>query len=233
MNANHRNQLQGISLGCVAGYVDTLGFIALFGLFTAHVTGNFVLIGAELADPSHVPILLKFLAFPAFVLGVAAARLLIAASQSRDWSGLTLSLTLQMLLLCGFMACGWLASPIGSDATPLAMAAGLLGAAAMGAHSATSRLLLSHLAPTSMMTGNVTQIVIDTVDVLRGAADKAVGERCMKFTWPLVAFGGGAILAAFIYLAIGFSALLFPIAILCCMIVMQWNLDRIQVGVAQ
>jgi len=230
MDANRRNQLQGVSLGCVAGYVDTLGFIALFGLFTAHVTGNFVLIGAALADPSHISILLKFLAFPAFILGVAAARLLIAASQSRKWPGLTLSLLLQMLLLCGFMVCGWLASPIGADVTPFAMAAGLLGAAAMGAHSATSRLLLSHLAPTSMMTGNVTQIVIDTVDVLRGAADGAVGERCAKFFWPLAAFGGGAILAAFVYLAIGFSALLLPIAILCCLIIMQRSLDRIQVG---
>ena len=230
MDANRRNQLQGVSLGCVAGYVDTLGFIALFGLFTAHVTGNFVLIGAALADPSHISILLKFLAFPAFILGVAAARLLIAASESRKWPGLTLSLLLQMVLLCGFMVCGWLASPIVANVTPFAMAAGLLGAAAMGAHSATSRLLLSHLAPTSMMTGNVTQIVIDTVDVLRGAADGAVGERCAKFFWPLAAFGGGAILAAFVYLAIGFSALLLPIAILCCMIFMQWNLDRIQVG---
>jgi uncharacterized membrane protein YoaK (UPF0700 family) len=42
----------GISLGLIAGYVDTAGFVALFGLFTAHVTGNFVLIGSELSTPS-------------------------------------------------------------------------------------------------------------------------------------------------------------------------------------
>ncbi|MDU6748154.1 MAG: DUF1275 family protein, partial [Bradyrhizobium sp.] len=32
-----------------AGYVDTAGFLALQGLFTAHVTGNFVTLGAALA----------------------------------------------------------------------------------------------------------------------------------------------------------------------------------------
>src|SRR3954454_19234716 len=32
-----------------AGYVDTAGFLALQGLFTAHVTGNFVTFGAAVA----------------------------------------------------------------------------------------------------------------------------------------------------------------------------------------
>ena len=214
MDAKLESRLQGTGLAYVAGYVDTLGFVALFGLFTAHVTGNFVLIGAGLADPAHASVLLKFLAFPAFVLGVAAARLLIAASQQRGGPSLLLALLLQLVLLVGFMVFGWIATPIGAEASTAAMAAGLLGAAAMGAHGATSRVLLANLAPTSMMTGNVTQIVIDLVDVLRGAADAATREHFGKFVWPLIAFGIGAIMAAFAYLRFGFSALLLPIGIL-------------------
>ena len=32
------------------GYVDTAGFLALHGLFTSHVTGNFVTFGAAIAQ---------------------------------------------------------------------------------------------------------------------------------------------------------------------------------------
>lgn len=221
MDVNKGNRAQGVGLGFLAGYVDTLGFIALFGLFTAHVTGNFILIGAALADPSKTSILLKFLAFPAFIVGIAAARVLIGQAQQRSWPALTLALLLQLALLAGFMICGLLAAPIGTDVTSYAMAAGLLGTAAMGAHSATSRLLLAHLAPTSMMTGNVTQIVIDTVDAIGGKVDGALAERCAKFFWPLAAFGTGAIVAAFAYLAFGFAALLVPIAILLALIALD------------
>lgn len=174
--------MQAISLGFLAGYVDTLGFVALFGLFTAHVTGNFVLIGAALANATHASIALKLLAFPAFIVGVAATRLLSVAVERRGG----------LALLLGFM---------------------VFGAAAMGAHSAISRLLLAHLAPTSMMTGNVTQLVIDTLDVLRGAADGATRERCVNSFWPLLGFAVGAILAAFAYLAVPLAILLVLIAL--------------------
>jgi uncharacterized membrane protein YoaK (UPF0700 family) len=202
-------------MGFLAGYVDTLGFIALFGLFTAHVTGNFVLIAVSMADPAQTPSLLKLLAFPAFILGVAAARLLVAGCERRGSSAVKPSYLLQLVLLLGFMACGMLAEPVGGSAGALAMAAGLLGAAAMGAHSAASKLLLTHLAPTSMMTGNVTQLVIDATDWLRGAADGATKARCGKFFWPVLAFALGCAAAAFAYLAFSFVALIVPVAILC------------------
>ena len=216
-----RHWLQGFGLAFLAGYVDTLSFIALFGLFTAHVTGNFILIGAALADPRQASILLKFLAFPAFIGGVAAARVLVAHTVKRNGPALVLALLLQLVLLTGFMVCGMLASPIGDTVTPFAMAAGLLGAASMGVHSAISRLLLAHLAPTSMMTGNVTQLVIDFIDMLAGWGDSGTGARCVKFLWPLVAFAIGAILAAFAYHAAGFAALGLPMLILALLIAME------------
>jgi uncharacterized membrane protein YoaK (UPF0700 family) len=214
MDTQRFQRLQGSSMGFLAGYVDTLGFAALFGLFTAHVTGNFVLIAVGLADPGQTPTLLKLLAFPAFILGVAAARLLIARCERRGAPATRPAYLLQLVLLLGFMVCGMLAEPVGRNAGVLAMAAGMLGAAAMGAHSAASKLLLSHLAPTSMMTGNVTQLVIDTVDRLRGVADAATRARIAKFSWQILAFALGCGAAAFAYLAVGFVALIVPVGIL-------------------
>lgn len=213
--ALHQSQrLQGAAMGLLAGYVDTLGFIALFGLFTAHVTGNFVLLGASMADPQQIPSLLKILAFPAFIVGIAAARLLVASCERRGVPAHKPNYLLQLVLLIGFMVCGMLAEPVPKQMGPLAMAAGLLGTAAMGAHSAASKLLLSNLAPTSMMTGNVTQLVIDGVDWLRGAGDAATAARCGKFFWPVFGFALGCAGAAFGYLHFGFVALIVPIAIL-------------------
>ncbi|TQK02808.1 YoaK family protein [Herbaspirillum sp. SJZ107] len=225
MNGSNSGRMDSRTLGAalafLAGYVDALAFLALFGLFTAHVTGNFILIGAALADPDHSSVLLKLLAFPAFVGGVAAARILAVVAEKRGGAVLRLAYLLELVLLAGFMGFGIAAAPIGSEAGALAMTAGLLGTAAMGAHSATSRLCLGHLAPTSIMTGNVTQIVIDTVDVLRGADDPGLRSRFAKFLWPLLAFAVGCVAAAFGFRWFGFAALAVPVAILAGLVMLE------------
>src|ERR1700755_3635408 len=62
-------------LSLTAGYVDTAGFLSLQGLFTAHVTGNFVPLGASLALGTSGAIA-KLLALPVFCAIVVAVRLL-------------------------------------------------------------------------------------------------------------------------------------------------------------
>lgn len=232
MDQPPNSRLYGPSLGFLAGYVDTLGFVALFGLFTAHVTGNFVMIGIGLADHTKLSILLKFLAFPAFIIGIAVTRLMVVAVERRKGPALTYAFVLQWLLLAGFMLFGCMAEPVGKEVSDMAMASGLLGTAAMGVHSATSRLLLAHLAPTSMMTGNVTQMVLDSVDVLRGVADSGTSARCAKIFWPLLGFAAGCIAAAFAYMAYGFAALSVPLAILGGLIVVERRTVRAALAAA-
>src|SRR5258706_13271944 len=183
------------AFGFTAGFVGTVGFVALFGLFTAHVTGNFVLIGSELAHPIH-GVLIKFLAFPAFIAGVAAARLLAMRMKRRERPLRAPLLALQCALLAACMLCGWRAQPIVDASAPWVLATGMLGAAAMGVQNAAARLAFGDLAPTTVMTGNVTQIVIDLVDLVRGATDDGLRQRIAKFVCPALAFAGGAICGA-------------------------------------
>ena len=94
------------TLSFVAGYVDVVGFIALFGLFTAHVTGNFILIGSELVHPEKTLAIAKLLALPVFIAVVVLTRLAVLREEKRGrapWLGLLL---MQVALLAGFMLSG-------------------------------------------------------------------------------------------------------------------------------
>ena len=202
---------QGATLGFLAGYVDTLGFIGLFGLFTAHVTGNFVLIGRAVVQ-SAPEIFLKLLVFPVFMLFVAIARLLILYWERTGGKQLRNSFLTQLLLMVATVACAWVAAPIVSADAPLSMATGMLCAGAMAVQNAYGKLLLGKSAATTVMTGNVTQLVIDLVDSARGDPD-AMG-RCKKLVWPVLAFALGCTCGALAFVAVGFNGLLLPCALL-------------------
>jgi uncharacterized membrane protein YoaK (UPF0700 family) len=202
---------QSMTLGFLAGYVDTLGFIGLFGLFTAHVTGNFVLIGRAMAEPAH-DVLIKLLVFPVFMLFVAVARLLILHWERSGGRQLRNSLLLQMLLMLASVACSWLAAPIVEADAPLTLLTGMLCAGAMAVQNAYGKLLLGKVAATTVMTGNVTQLVIDLVDSARGETEAR--GRFKKLILPVLAFGAGCISGALAYIAAGFNGLLLPCLLL-------------------
>jgi uncharacterized membrane protein YoaK (UPF0700 family) len=202
----------GALLAFTAGFVDTTGFIALFGLFTAHVTGNFVLIGAAIAG-SHAGILGKLLALPVFVLVVAATRWFILGCETRGSDATRPVLAAQIVFLALFLAAGVAAPPFQSADAPLTILAGMLGVIAMAIQNAASRTVFASLAPTTVMTGNVTQIVIDLVDMAaaRGSSDQARG-RLRKMLPAVIAFATGALAGALGYVLSEFWCLLAPIA---------------------
>lgn len=196
----------------VAGFVDTLGFVALFGLFTAHVTGNFVLIGASLAGGSTAGLLAKLLALPIFIVAAAIATLVIRSREQHGRSAARIIIALQIILLAAFAALGIAATPITDPAALLPLLAALVGVAAMAVQNAASRLVFARAAPSTVMTGNVTQLVIDMVDVLRGNARARGGLR--RFGPPVLAFALGAAGGAAGYLWVGFAALALPVIVL-------------------
>jgi uncharacterized membrane protein YoaK (UPF0700 family) len=203
----------GATLSLIAGYVDTLGFVALFGLFTSHITGNFVVIGSELVTPSQ-GMLPKLLVFPAFVAAVAFAKLTVESSYGRrSASPLRLLLMLQALFLFIFMFAGAAGAPIRTADAPAALVAGLAGSFAMGMQSAMHRLLLPTFAQTTAMTGNVTQVVIDMIELRHTGAPEA-RTRLSRMGPAVLAFGAGAIGGALCYRVLSFWALAIPAAVL-------------------
>src|SRR5262249_53118459 len=148
-----------------AGMADSAGFILLDGLFIAHVTGNFVLIGAAIARGT-TGIVSKILTLPAFFLGVIAARVGDQALKLHSEADqLQVLLAAEAVVLLLVLTSGYLLAPqAGLDAI-MVSTLGCAGAFAMGIQNAVGRLHLAQLPASTVMTVNASQIAIDAVDV--------------------------------------------------------------------
>ncbi len=220
--SGNRPAIVAVLLSFVAGYVDTVGFVALFGLFTAHVTGNLVLIGASLVRSGH-GLIAKLAALPVFVLVVGATALYVRRRAIAGKPALAGALLAQLLFLGAFAAVGITASPVTDADAPLAIAAGLLGVCAMSVQNAASRLLMGELPPTTVMTGGVTQLAIDMAGLLAAGTGEGGAERKRlgKFVPPVLAFAAGAIAGALLYAHFGFAVLGVPMAALAAVLMLS------------
>jgi uncharacterized membrane protein YoaK (UPF0700 family) len=213
-----------VGLSFVAGFVDTFGFVALFSLFTAHVTGNFVLIGSEFAR-SGPGVVAKLLALPVFMATVAAVCSIVRAYERAARPVLTSLLILQAVLLGAFMAAGVVRGPFTDADAVDAVITGLIGVAAMAVQNAGARLAFPALVPTTVMTGNVTQFVIDGVDALSSASTDvraAARGRLKRFVPALLPFAVAAIVGGVAFAKAAYWGLLLPLAILTALIVIEY-----------
>src|SRR5579863_5932722 len=97
-----------------AGYADASGYLALKGLFTAHVTGNFVTLGSSFVFGT-AGALAKTLALPMFCAAVLLSRLLALRLKAAGRPAFRSLLWLQTLLLT---VCAGLAAWLGPFADP-------------------------------------------------------------------------------------------------------------------
>lgn len=183
-----------------AGYVDTAGFLALQGLFTAHVTGNFVTLGASLVLGTSGAVA-KLLALPVFCLVVILARLLSSALLRRRLPALKVVLGVKFaLLLIGAVLAIHFGPFTNGDAGP-AVFTGMVLVAAMAIQNAAHRIHLGSAPPSTLMTGTTTQVMIDLADMLQGPKPDAGApeSRLARMSINIVAFAVGCAGAALLY----------------------------------
>jgi uncharacterized membrane protein YoaK (UPF0700 family) len=199
-------------LSIIAGSVDAIGFLGLGGLFTAHVTGNLVILAAHLASGGEAPVA-PMLSVPVFVAALGLTRLLASTLERIGFSSLRPFLLLQFLLLACFFVLIASAGPrIDPNATK-AIIAGMLGVSAMAVQNALVQISLKGAPSTAVMTTNITRFMMDVGDVMlrRRPADVVEArDRAMR-TWPaIVGFAVGCALGAMCEAAIGLRSLALP-----------------------
>ena len=195
------------------GYVDTAGFLALQGLFTAHVTGNFVTLAAALVLGTS-GVVAKLLALPVFCAVVAIARILGNILRRRGSARLRTMIALQEVLLIagGILAVRFGPFPDG-DAKP-AILTGMVLVCAMAVQNAMHRTHLPGAPPSTLMTGNTTQAVLDFIDMIwhvPEAADRAaIRSRLGRMVLSVAGFAAGCAAAALFFWLAGMWCFVVP-----------------------
>ena len=158
-------------LGTTAGATDVIGFLGLGGLFTAHITGNLVVLTAHYVSGgfSQVGPILSVPVFIA-VLGIVTV---FFANKSVRATRRTL-LILQMGLLAAFLTLAVTLGPFTNPETGTAVFAGMLGVAAMTTQNALVRLALPGFPSTAVMTTNTTQLAVDLAHLFRAKDSRKI-----------------------------------------------------------
>jgi uncharacterized membrane protein YoaK (UPF0700 family) len=197
-------------LSLIAGSVDVIGFLGLDGLFTAHITGNLVVLAAHIVAGSDASVSLV-ISVPVFVVALATTRLLAARLELSGVAPLSPLLLLQFVFICGFLSIAGAADPHVNANTPGMIIAAMLGVSAMGVQNALVRIALPGAPSTAVLTTNITLLTMDLGDILLGQPDAAKARYRSKRTSSAVAgFLLGCALGAWCEAAIGLRAFVLP-----------------------
>lgn len=171
-------------LTCIAGFCDTLTFVAADTLFSAHVTGNFIVFAYQVINGNDIYAWIKLLTFPIFIVSVIIGGYIASKSVFKYrillWEGciLTISGLVSILFYSWGIASLWSMYSIA-----------MLIVFAMGLQNAFGKIYSKETyGPTTMMTGNVTQAALDMGNLIKS---KFTDEKSLQsFKKQFVTLGG-------------------------------------------
>ncbi|HEY2530808.1 MAG TPA: DUF1275 family protein [Xanthobacteraceae bacterium] len=199
-------------LSLTAGSMDVIGFLGLGGLFTAHITGNLVMLGAQLVSGGAAQ-MSAILSVPVFMLVLCLARLLAGGFEAFGLDSLRPLLLMQFLLLSGSLAICIAAGPGIDPNAAIVIVAGMLGVSAMAVQNALVQISLHGVPATAVVTTNIARFTTDIGTILlRAKRNEAVAaaKRASRI-WPSIAgFVAGCGLGAVCEARFGLDALALP-----------------------
>ncbi|MET0792264.1 MAG: YoaK family protein [Polyangiaceae bacterium] len=230
--------LHSALLSGVAGYVDAAGFASLIGLFPAHLTGEIVgdAIALTSGHPAEHPTRLWIL--PVFVFSVATATLvarMLRRNGRRALTGLLALVTAGLLL---FSLSDALARMLHESWHVHVLLGGASAVAAMGFQNTLMRESMTGSCPTTVMTGNLTHVVIELVDQLFSRLarphkrDRRPRSRLLPVASALCAFVTCAVMGGFLARFFGSLSVLLPTALTATMTYRAWREDRRQLALS-
>jgi uncharacterized membrane protein YoaK (UPF0700 family) len=201
-------------LSVIAGMVDLTGFLSLGNLFTAHITGNLVVVGSLVVRRGRINPA-QILAIPVFILAVAATWLLARASGRRGPGLLRLLLLIQFLLLTCVLIFSVITKPSTNPHGLMASIAAMIAVSAMACQFALLRLTLPVAPSTAVMTGNLTNTVLSLLDTQSRTPPLMAGDakRLTASLHLLIGFFGGCVVAAAAVTYLGDWAWSFPVVL--------------------
>jgi uncharacterized membrane protein YoaK (UPF0700 family) len=201
-------------LSVIAGMVDLTGFLTLGNVFTAHITGNLVVIAALVVRGGRIN-LTQILAIPVFIVGVAATWMLARTSGWRGLVLLRLLLSVQFLLLAVVFIFSTITKPSAAPHGMMAVIAAMMAVSAMACQFALLRLVWPVAPSTAVMTGNLTNATLSAMNlILRNQVSPPTDVARLKASLRLlIGFFGGCLVAAIAVAYLGDSAWSFPVAL--------------------
>jgi len=204
----HKIWLVTLILTIIAGYCDTITFVAADKIFSAHVTGNFIVFAYQLIKGAEGDAWIKLLTFPVFMLAVMAGGWIAGKFSNRHF---VLCCEGIILIVAGILAyfSGYLENA--AISWPMYLVTMVI-VFAMGLQNAFGKLYAKETyGPTTMMTGNVTQFALDIRSFLTAGLNHSDFLPALKN--GLITLGGfllGCFLGAYVGKLFGLAGVVVP-----------------------
>ena len=184
MDTETRKVVLTLVLCTTAGFCDALTYTSANGLFSAHVTGNFILFATNLVNTTGHDPWIKLLTFPVFIVSVMAGGWIGSKSANKN-----LLLLIEALMLSITGAAAILAQAKGLiSVNAVVYFIAMMMVSAMGIQNAYGKLFSSAtFGPTTMMTGNVTQWSLDLKNIGLSHDKKPLTVTSFKKTSLIIA----------------------------------------------